>query len=114
MKKLLIFVLLFFTATVHAADEAAVLDEQTVKVCNKTLMNIYDNIIAVKDKYPELQAFGPNNLSQNHFGLYVLSFENKDCQTLRGDDYYRFGLTIVPTTENPYKEPNAQIIALGY
>ena len=41
------------------------------------MMNIYENIMAVMDKYPELENFGPNNLSSNLYGLYVISFKNK-------------------------------------
>lgn len=77
-------------------------------------MDIYNDILAVKPKYPELKNFGSKSLSRNKYGFYVITYENKEVMTVRAENYYKFVLTITGVSEKPYKESYADIISYSY
>ena len=112
-KTYLIIVLMLCIATFAHAEEVA-LDEPTLAVCNKTMMDIYKDIFSLKDKFPELQYFDSKALSKNQYGIYVISYENKEIKTVRDDNFYKFILTIAGIGERPFKEPYADIISYSY
>ena len=100
--------------TDFARAEEIILDEQTQRICNKAMMDIYKDILAAKEKYPELQYFDSNALSQNKYGLYEINYENKEVMTVRADNYYKFGLTMVGMQDRPYNEAYADNISYSY
>ncbi len=53
MKKILTIAFLFLASIAQAGE--LTLDEQTKAVCNKAMLAIYEDILAGKDKYQELE-----------------------------------------------------------
>ena len=104
--------LLLLTSWAQAEEPS--IDAQTIEICNRAIKTIYQDILRVKDRYPELNTFDSTALSQNQYGLYVISYENPEFPSIFKNNHYKFGLTIVPTKEIPYKDPTADIIAYNY
>ncbi len=86
-------------AQTPAAKKKIVISDQTKKVCNEVMRGIFDEIMAVKDQYENLEDFSAGNYTLNKFGLgkIVYSYElDKDQPEHKRRRPYTFGITIVP------------------
>jgi hypothetical protein len=93
MKKLLPFLLLCFVATSVYA-QAPALDEKIKQICNQAILDIYYDILAVKEKHPSLANFDENVMYENKSGLYAIVYQYEGEATGRNKTRYAFGVTI--------------------
>jgi hypothetical protein len=101
MKK--IFFLFFWVFTLCFIPQASASEKpdpaELKALCNQTVLKIYKDILAVKDKYRELEQFGENVLYQNEEGIYAIVYDyieeikSPDGQTMSKKSF-GFGVTI--------------------
>ncbi len=96
-----------------ASAPEKVLDKETINLCNKVMLNIYDDIAASKERFPELRYFNEGALAKNPYGIYEIKYENKDYLSPRGEYDYKFALTIVGMDDSPHHEKNAEGLSFG-
>lgn len=102
MKKILFLFLSIALSSLSYAQETRI-DEPTKEVCNKVILNIYNEIFKSKDKYPELSAFSQNALYENKYGVYTISYQFNDPDK-KTTQPYEFLITIVGLDDKPYKQ----------
>lgn len=110
MKKnfFLVFFLLVFPALTWAAQLN--IDQTTKDICNQVILNIYRDIMAVKDKYPELADFGEKSFYQNQYGIYAIVYKYHpkvnadDPNAERRPSPFAFGVTIDGLKDESFKK----------
>ena len=84
MKKIITLFLLFLILTAsHSAfakEKTALVDEETKKICNKLISNIYYDIIDMKDRYKELANFDERAMYENKLGIYTIMYKHDNKQ----------------------------------
>jgi hypothetical protein len=93
MKKILLF-MLWFLITTSVYAQAPALDEKTKQICNQAILDIYNDILAVKEKYPSLAHFDENVMYENKNGLYAIVYQYDGEATEKNKTRYAFGVTI--------------------
>jgi len=94
----LIFLFFIFSVNLSLAQEV-ILDEKTKAICNEVMLNIYQDILTAKDKYPELSQFDEKVMYENEKGIYAIVYQYQPSGTSRPNhDTFEFGVTI--TTKN--------------
>ena len=97
INKIMIAVLLFWaTAAVGWAEEkVADFSRETKDVCNQVMINIYKDILKVKNKYPELTNFDEKVLHENEYGIYAIVYEDTRPEAIgKKKPPFEMGLTI--------------------
>jgi len=83
------------TAIVRAEEKVAEFSEETKEVCNQVMINIYKDILKVKNKYPELKNFDENALHENQLGIYTIIYKDSRPEMQnRKTPPFEMGLTI--------------------
>ena len=54
------------------------IDPQTKQLCNQVMINIYKEILSLKDKYQELSQFDKGVLFRNKLGVYAIVYKYKE------------------------------------
>ena len=76
------------------------IDEKTRDVCNQVMLNIYDDIIGIKDKYKELDNFGEESLVKDDlYRIYYDENDNKGFKKRGNDVFFVFSISIVNINE---------------
>ncbi len=115
MKKILLtLVLLGVLSTGLWAQEEVILDDATKELCNKVMMDIFTDIQASRDRFPELKYFDESVISKNKDGLIQLMYENPEYLSPRGDYHYRFALTVTRADDKSLVDPNGTPISFGF
>ena len=104
--------LIFVSPLVYAQEIQ--LDDATKEICNKVILNIYDEILRAKDKYPELSSFDQNVLSKNQYGIYSISYRYQDPRIKNRPEPYELRITIVGMNDKPYHYPGFEEEHDGY
>lgn len=97
MKRIVVAILvLSMTAFAHAEEKKVVFDEPLVELCNQVMMNIFQDIMAVKSKHKELANFDESALSKNEYGIYQIIYQSAPIEKKKYSQItpYNFGLTI--------------------
>ena len=101
--------LFFFAATSFIHAEEIQIDEETKQICNQAMLNIYDDILAVKEKHKELVNFGENSFYENKYGIYTIVYQydgdtadNPDLK--RKETPYAFALTVDKMADITFKQ----------
>jgi len=101
MKRMLLIIpILLLTCLIGYCEEIN-LDNETKRICNQVVTNIYNDILEIKDKYKELEAFDNSVLGKG--GKYNLNsiFYSHNIKELSkgktefGDNAFRFSLSII-------------------
>jgi len=93
MKRLILILCLVFCPPVPA-QETPVIDDATREISRKVILNIYRDILAVKDQHPELAGFDEDCLYENRRGIYAIVYKQKDFDMEKQRDPADFGITI--------------------
>ena len=113
MKKILLFLIsLIFCSSSYAQKLS--LDEATKEVCNKVILNIYDEILKSKPKYRELSDFNEKVLYENKYGVYTISYQYNNPQSKTATGPYEFLITIVGMDDKSYKQPGFEDKHYGF
>ena len=91
---------LFLFCLSTSITQAADIDDTTKEMCNQVMLNIYYDIVALREKYPELVNFGDEAMHENKHGLYTLIYKIDDPKVTKQSTPFAFGLTIDRTDEN--------------
>ncbi|MFC1755127.1 hypothetical protein ACFL96_17325 [Thermoproteota archaeon] len=75
-------------------------DQETIEVCNKFMLTIYEDILENKNKHKELEEFDENSLNKNKYGIYKISY--KYSKPVEGSNY-EFIVTILGINEELYE-----------
>ena len=95
MKRGIVFFLLFLIANT-CFGQSPVLDEETKKVANQVMLDIYYDILAAKAKHPELSQFDDKVMYENQDGIYAIVYKFQPAGQAQSRDLFEFGLTIAP------------------
>ena len=107
----LIFLFFFFPSKGIIAQQPALLEPSVKKVCNEVVRRIFQAILDVKEKYPELAGFNEESLIQNPDGIDMIRFVGS-----AGDsgEPAEFALTIVPIEEQIFKDKESGRFSYGF
>ena len=98
MKKLIIFIIFLFVNIPTFAEELN-MDDKAKALCNQVMLDIYNDILNAKNKYPELAGFGDYVLSQNQYGIYSIQYRKEIWDSLKSGQQFEFGVTIVKSQD---------------
>lgn len=105
MKKILFLSVFFLSLTsLSLAQDAPILDKVTKEVCNEFMLNIYQEIQAYKDKFPELSDFDERALVQDQNGFYSINYQIVDLRIKDADPLYQFSVAIKTMEEGVSKK----------
>ena len=96
-KILLVGIFLITTSGLSWAEEkVADFTPETKEFCNEVIINIYKDILKVKDKYPGLRNFDEKALFENQYGIYSIIYKEPvdEAQMKRSTVPFEFGVTI--------------------
>ncbi|MDP2652706.1 MAG: hypothetical protein Q8Q08_01620 [Candidatus Omnitrophota bacterium] len=98
MKRTLLFLCFLWAlspSVVRGEDPASgQVDPKTKEIANEAILSIYQDVLAEKENYKELSAFGPSALYENQQGIYAIVYEYKGTSERPYKTPYAFGLTI--------------------
>ena len=84
------------------------------ELCNQVIFAIYQDIAALKGRYPELEQYGPYVLSQNQYGIYSLEYEYLVSERFRKGELAAFGITIVRFEDTNFRQHGNQTFNFGF
>lgn len=90
---LLTLVLCLFPCGVLRA-QGGVLDPEVKEVCNQAILNIYYDILALKDRHKELADFNEKAVYENPYGLYAIVYEYSSGEKTPHQQPFAFAVTI--------------------
>jgi hypothetical protein len=97
-------VFLFSSYTgVNAQEE---LDKEKLKaLCNKTMVNIYNDLLEAKSKYSDLKHFNVDSLTKDENGVYVIEYEAKEkvLGKYSRERTYAIGVSIIDINDTRYR-----------
>lgn len=93
MIKRFIFLFIFWGSALAWAQNAAI-EPALRDLCNQAMLYVYQDILAVKDRYPELADFNEKSFYENRDGIYAIFYEKKTSSLGGKPSPYAFGLTI--------------------
>ncbi|MFA5260812.1 MAG: hypothetical protein WC450_06255, partial [Candidatus Omnitrophota bacterium] len=84
-------------------------DPQTKQLCNQVMINIYKEILSLKDKYRELSQFDKGVLYKNKVGIYAIVYKYKEKMeypdgTVEYKIPYSFAVTIDRMKDKTFEE----------
>ena len=90
-------------------SESNKVDPQTKELCNQVMINIYKEIVGMKDKYRELSQFDKKVLYKNKLGIYTLVYQYKEKMeypdgTVEYKIPYSFSVTIDRLQDKTFPE----------
>ncbi len=103
MKKLIILICLIIQSSFCFAKDLSI-DDQTKELCNKVMINIYQDILKVKEKYKELADFNEDVFYENKYGIYTIMYEFKGAQPEKPSTPYAFAITIDGMEDTTFKQ----------
>jgi len=109
---ILFFLILFICPPLFA--QGLGLDERTKEVCNQVMEGIYQDIFDAKKKYPELEQFDENVLSENQYGIYQIIYEYKKSPEQERRNPFAFGLTIAGIDDTFFQERGRLVFHLAF
>ena len=94
----------FICVLLFSVSSGQQLTQETKSLCNQTMLNIFNDIIEAKKKYPELKDFDKQTLKLNSLGVYSIIYQHQGFSAP-----YEFGLTLISMdSASPYAaKPNA-------
>ena len=98
----IVFIFLL-TARICAAQDV-VLTEETKKLANQVMLNIYYDVLAAKEKYPELAQFNEKTMYENKDGIYAIVYQFQPEGKLKVKEPFEFGITIVPKANTIFQD----------
>ena len=114
MKRLTLTIIFFFIASFLAFAGEPQLDEEVKALCNKVMLNIYNEIMEAKKQYKELENFTEAALSKNQHGIYSIEYRYLMSEGAVKDQIYEFGLTIAGMQDSNFYAPGRQLFNLGF
>ena len=111
-QKIILTIALLFTCSFYPsmsfAEEEGI-DKATKEICNQTMLNIYYDILAVKDKYKELLNFGETAFFENKYGIYTIVYQYEGTtddkpELKRKATPYAFAITIDRLNDITFKQ----------
>jgi len=92
---LIVFFLLAVNVPMSRAEEkVAEFSPELKEICNQAMINIYKDILKVKDKYSELKNFDEKVLYENQYGIMTLIYKDTPEKVTRNTVPFELGLTI--------------------
>jgi hypothetical protein len=92
-RMLMKYVMLFFFLMVSPAWSQSI-DKRAVEVSNQVMRNIYNDLVSLKDRYPELEGLSERNLSKNEYGIYRLNYISPMTDSFGNTKNYVIDVTI--------------------
>lgn len=89
---------------------------ETQEVCNRVMMNIYQDILEVKEKHKELADFGEKALFKNPYDIYAIIYQFGETKPDERDPRkqpFSFGLTIDRMGNNSFPDREG-VFNLGF
>lgn len=108
----LIFVIIFWGIMITAARAAAI-DPSLQELCNQAMLQAYQDVLAVKDRYPELAHFDEKSFYENREGIYAIFYETTIPGTNGKPQPYALGLTIESLTAKTFSG-KGQVFNFGF
>lgn len=108
---------LLLLGSVLAFAQLPAIDDETKKIANQVIADIYYDILAQKSKYPELAQFDETTMFENQQGLYAILYSYKPAENKKSE-VYEFGLTVINIDTPIFQEQgqyafNLQLPVLG-
>jgi hypothetical protein len=113
MKTKIVLTLILFLAFIPKAMSLDITAE-TKELCNKAMMDIFDEILVAKIKYPELKDFDQSALTTNDYGIYVIKYKFQDSSLSAEKQDYEFVVTIVGLNDPNIFSPRRSSFDLGF
>lgn len=88
----------------EAREELSDSTEKFFEKVNDSVQKIYDNIVAVKEKYKELSAFDANCLSRNEAGFLKITYETQIPAGGGKTAPYGFTVEVLPIKKKTYSD----------
>ncbi len=85
-------------------DNPPVLDSEIKAIANQVMLNIYDEILRVKAKHPELEQFAEQTMYENQQGVYAIVYQRPQLDAKMKREPYEFAVTIVPMDNRIFQE----------
>lgn len=80
------------------------INPETKAIANQVMLNIYDEILKLKEKRPELEQFNEQAMYENQQGIYAIVYQRPQSAEKIKKEPYEFGVTIVPTDDPIFLE----------
>ncbi len=113
MKKIY-FIILFLSVALLAHAQDSVMTDRLKQAANSVMMNIYDDIVERKQRFAELEAFGPLSLSVNQYGIKTIEYKSESIDRFGEKQLYAFGLTIVQSGDKNFSEHGREAFNFGF
>lgn len=93
-KILLVLAIVFLNFADTSLAQPPLISDELKELANKTVMNIYYDIVSLKDRYPELKDFGEQSKVINKHGILAINYSYTQVDPTLGEIPYAFGLTV--------------------
>ncbi len=101
MKRFLLPLLIVLIQPRFTSAAELSVDQPTRQYIQTVMQHIYDDVIQVKDKYPELANFNESVIRKDANGLDKINYEYQDPRIKSKNNIYAFSLEIIGLSEEP-------------